>query len=127
MRHFRYEDEGFCDTGIYLRLRVFDCVRETPCGYWIEEPTDHDSKRRWVSKTAGKRYAYPTLTLAWYSYRRRKFKQLCHKERELARAQTINAWLDGQGRTPPVPLPSANFHQTNDVRIHAANNTLEPF
>lgn len=48
-----------------LTMTPFGAVRETPKGYWIASYYDGDKnnyigKTRWVSKTAKKRYAYPT-------------------------------------------------------------------
>ena len=107
MRHYRYDDLGFDYPT--LTLRVFNCVRETPCGYWIEETgLGASSKRRWVSKTSNKRYAYPSLTDAWHSYRIRKYGQQHHLIQHLRYVTRIVDYLEEQGHTPPIPLPPAN-------------------
>jgi hypothetical protein len=63
----------------------FELIKETPCGYWITDLFDHDHLyKRWVSKTARKRYAYPTREGALKSYIKRKEKQIVIMESDLS-------------------------------------------
>lgn len=50
-----------------IELREFDLVKETLKGYWI----DCIFKQKWISKTAVKRYAYPTKQEALTNFIRR--------------------------------------------------------
>jgi len=75
---YRYEDDQSRQRNIDLITMYLD--KETPCGYWITK--DHPDneyqflhrgeKRRWVSKTTRKRFAYPTKEQAMYNYIKRK-------------------------------------------------------
>lgn len=68
MEFYRYEAEqyavidhngDFTSPSIcspHLALRTFPLIKETPKGYWV----GRDWLKKWVSKTATKRYAYPT-------------------------------------------------------------------
>ena len=58
-----YEEEPFSlkmFPNIKLRIDSFSLVKETEKGYWIRSPYDSYGFKRWVSKTAKKRFAYPT-------------------------------------------------------------------
>ncbi len=76
---FRYEER--LDTrGVHVDIRVFNVVKETPCGYWIDlynglfEYDKHS--RKWVSKTAKRRFAYPTEHEALTNFKARKRRQI---------------------------------------------------
>ena len=73
MKFYRYEAEQYPETdrdGEYispkfphphLALKEFDLIKETEKGYWIGYAKDSFGLfRKWVSKTAVKRYAYLT-------------------------------------------------------------------
>ena len=64
MQFYRYDWD--------LVLRVFNLVKETQCGYWIEIEL---GKNKWVSKTSVKRFAYPTKREALNSFIARKKRQ----------------------------------------------------
>jgi hypothetical protein len=73
---YRYDDHqvaSFEDeigrTAIYLSEHQVE--KETPKGYWIGS-----YGKIWVSKTAKKRYAYPTKDEAWKSFQARKQRQI---------------------------------------------------
>ncbi len=73
MDFYRYEDGRFNERDIpVVRLVKLELVRETPHGYWIQESW---MEPRWVSKTARKRYAYPSQEQALHSYIARKTRQ----------------------------------------------------
>lgn len=66
---------------VKIRLIEFGLVKETPKGYWIREGYTPDDthflsdylcgKKKWVSKTSVKRYAYPTKEEAINNYIKR--------------------------------------------------------
>ena len=72
MKFYRYESQEYASMGIdgeyesssvphpRLELRTFEMVKETPKGYWISLYGLSYSKKRWISKTSRKRFAYPT-------------------------------------------------------------------
>ena len=98
---YRFDDLMY--DGGYVRLleRTFALDKETPCGYWIKDPdffgSDLDD-RRWVSKTARKRFAYPTRALAIKSFIARKRQQKRYMKIKYRRAeQAYDLGLDKQG------------------------------
>ena len=58
------EFENVTSTYRRLELATYPLIRETPKGYWI----GNEYSKRWVSKTARKRFAYPTTEQALDSY-----------------------------------------------------------
>lgn len=71
----------------------YDIVKETPCGYWINDwrfKNAHEINSiltHWVSKTNYKRYAYPTQQEALESYIKRKEKHIEYLNKSLIRAK----------------------------------------
>lgn len=65
---------------IKLQLQTYNLIKETPKGYWIGYgfPIEGklSSKGRWVSKTARKRYAFPTKEEALNNFIKRTEKRL---------------------------------------------------
>jgi hypothetical protein len=61
-----------------LELRVFNLYKETPKGYWIGygRLEELHSDKRWVSKTATKRFAYPTQEEALTNFIKRTEKRV---------------------------------------------------
>lgn len=64
-----------------LTLYTYNLYKETPKGYWIgygylTPDTSLRSDSRWVSKTAKKRYAYPTKEEALHNYIKRTEKRV---------------------------------------------------
>ena len=58
MKLYRYEYLVTDEEGtVELVCREYLVQKETPKGYWISMSW---SKKKWISKTARKRYAYPT-------------------------------------------------------------------
>lgn len=53
-----------------ISLNEYDIIGETPQGYWIDQVSGR-SFRTWVSKTARKRYAYPTPEEAMVNFIKR--------------------------------------------------------
>lgn len=56
-----------------LHVERYSVIRETPCGYWIRTLFT----KRWTSKTATRRFAYPTEKEALHNFIRRKQRQKC--------------------------------------------------
>jgi hypothetical protein len=120
VKFYRYEDVQYED-GPRIHEQVLYLVRETPCGYWISpnrhyNEQDEDKwfmaftdRKRWVSKTSIKRYAYPTKQEAMANFKARKRRQIDILEYRLNRAKIalqracegpeeakrMAPWLDG--------------------------------
>lgn len=70
----------YWNAGNTVYLDSDPVIRETPKGFWIKDPDDHnwvgrEQKERWVSNYTKKRFAYPTKEEAWLSFIRRKERQ----------------------------------------------------
>jgi hypothetical protein len=74
------------DGVIRLRVGTFSVIKETPGGYWIKVLGARNNKK-WVSKYARKRFAYPTEKEAFTSYRARKRRQIEILEARLEQAK----------------------------------------
>jgi len=90
-----------------IELRTFNLHKETPKGYWIgygHPDNGLQSHSQWVSKTAKKRYAYPTKEEAMNNYIKRTEKrikilksQLDSCEYALSKAKAmVTPMMDGQ-------------------------------
>lgn len=101
--HYRYRDV-LNEYGMTLVEEVYQVIRETPAGYWIqpyhgyrfagvEELDRAYANRKWnrecrfVLKQSGRRYCYPTKLEAMQSFGHRKAAQLKHAETSLAKAR----------------------------------------
>ena len=95
---YRYEESIFIDEQVKVLEKTFKLVKETPCGYWIKRIPEFYftlNKNHWVSKTARKRYAYPTKKEALNSFIARKGRQLEILNWQIARVeQALNIALD---------------------------------
>lgn len=58
-------------TTSHIYLKIYEITSITPCGYNI----DMYGKRKWVSNSSKKRFAYPTTDEAWKSFKIRKERQ----------------------------------------------------
>jgi len=78
MVFYRYYEQAYSTMigTIYIKVHEekFDMVKETECGYWIQTGFVFPRKK-WVSKTAKKRFAYPTKKEALDSFIKRKERQ----------------------------------------------------
>lgn|SRR5574343_273012 len=95
---YRYQDSLFRD-GVHVQLIVYVFEKETRCGWWITphlrwmrnlRPTLQrvvDTNKRWVSKTALKRHAYPDKEQALKNFVFRKRKQVAILKDRLSDAQ----------------------------------------
>lgn len=65
-------DAHSCGNQVYVALYSFPVTKRTASGYWIEVY----GRKRWVSATSKKRFAYPTREEAATSYKARKKRQI---------------------------------------------------
>ena len=93
---YRYSDSP-SHVGVWLQ--TFQVVKETPCGYWFaySEATPRELWR-WTSKTARRRFCYPTKEEAWNSYRIRKRKRVDHLQRDLNKTKQILSFVERQDK-----------------------------
>lgn len=89
---YRFED-SMDAFGVKVHPRKFKVIKETPCGYWIELFYWGDDKK-WVSKVARKRYAYPTKHEALTSFKARKKRQIEILEAQLNQARQSLRWTE---------------------------------
>lgn len=98
---YRYEDVSYSRYGNNVKIEElkFKVIRETPRGFWIKRSYDRNffhfeingEKDKWVSKTAFKRYAYPTREEAMVNFKARKVAQIRILEHQLNQAR--NAFI----------------------------------
>ena len=90
MNFYRYVDGEEYE----VCLKIYVLTKETPAGHWIQSAscigTQSDLKRRWVSKTSLKRFAYPTKKQALESYMYRKRMQILIYSRRLKVAEEFH-------------------------------------
>jgi len=85
MKFYRYDQINY-EYEAEVKLNEYALLKETPCGYWIlsdpiyyhviSKPMFADGNKRWISKTARKRFAYPTKAEALNSFKIRKERQI---------------------------------------------------
>ncbi len=79
MIFYRYESLNY-EYGPKLILKEFKGIKETPCGWWIGTEdvcfTLPEDRKRWVSMSAKKRYAYPTKEEAQVNFKARKIREI---------------------------------------------------
>lgn len=83
-----------------LSKRTFEVLGETPCGYWIKLFYWGDDKK-WVSKVARKRFAYPSEQEAMRSFKARKRRQIEILEGQLNHARQALHLADPTGEYQP--------------------------
>lgn len=90
MQFYRYEEQAEEDSWAPPKLLCYEysLERETIHGYWIVPQVGVycRMRRRWVSKTARKRYAYPSKAEALTALiaRKRRQKTICEYQIDLA-------------------------------------------
>lgn len=75
MNFYRYEHNRVDDSRVIIYFLEFILIKETKKGYWIKTRSISQPKK-WVSKTAKKRFAYPTKKEALESFEARKRRQI---------------------------------------------------
>jgi hypothetical protein len=104
---YRFEDI-VSTNGVQVIRRKFKVIKETPCGYWIQLYECFDDKK-WVSKVARKRFAYPVLDDAITNFRARKRRQIEILEAQLSVAKAALRWADPTGIFQPRPQRRGGF------------------
>lgn len=86
-------EEGSSECNLRIELRRYYVVATTRCGLWLSSSPIPPSwaKRRILYPSARRPWAWPTIPLAWESYRARKKWQVGHLEYQLSRAQRARA------------------------------------
>lgn len=71
------------------RVDKYEVVKETPEGYWVRlyGGVYMSGFKRWMNKTARRRFAHETVADAYRAFVLRKDYHVAHIERELARAR----------------------------------------
>lgn len=92
---YRFDDTSTL-MGIQVKKRKFRVIKETPCGYWISLFESFDDKK-WVSKVAKKRYAYPTDIEALTSFKARKRRQIEILQAQINQAKAALSFADPSG------------------------------
>jgi hypothetical protein len=94
---YLYRFEDYENTlGVHVRKREFKVIKETPCGYWIKLFYSFNDKK-WVSKVAKKRYAYPSEQEAMINFKARKRRQIEILSAQLRTAKSALEWADPTG------------------------------
>ena len=88
---YRYEDQWYGYGRVKVCEKKFKVLRETSKGYWIIPDYNYvgagENYKKWVSKTAFKRYAYPNRQQALFNFKYRKFYQIRILERQIEKAK----------------------------------------
>jgi len=103
MKFYRYEAVSYASMdhdgeyvmprypNVKLELREYELHKETPKGYWIGYGYPWDGllkgHSRWVSKTARKRFAYPTKEEALTNYIKRTERRVKILKAQLLRSE----------------------------------------
>ena len=117
---YRFFDGGKDESGwldghpdyIHPHIQTYRIFKTTPCGYWFEKWAGSyccANGLKFTRKGTGKRYAYPTVTLALESYRLRKQLHLCHAHRSLAMAKTMLTIINNPNFDPEDCFPQVIF------------------
>ena len=121
MTFYRVIDSFCCVDGfavVKTSVQEYSSVKQTPCGHWIVAanaifPGGHVfGKKRWVSLTGRKRFAYPTVSLALESWRERK---AAHVRILTARLDVAHAALLLSEKDDPLRHPG----------VHTKTNLIE--
>ena len=88
MNLYRFEDTLHADR-VHIYEHSYRVLKETPCGYWIDI-----FKKKWVSKVAKKRYAYPTRFEAMTNFKARKKRQIQILSAQLDNAKAALYYFD---------------------------------
>lgn len=103
-------------AGPYIYLEQYRVAAYTSKGYWIHLlrgfAIRDDSPRKWVSATARKRFAYPTIEEARNSFLERAKRRVVHCERHLHQALAVLRYFEATPEAGPVPgyYPPSMWH-----------------
>ena len=101
MKFYRYVDQAY-ESRVKIREDILYLIKETPRGYWISYDPYYNNKdihfigerKRWVSKTSRKRFAYPTREEAKVSFKARKAHQIKILTYQLHNAKEAAVYAD---------------------------------
>jgi len=115
---WRITEDDYGEGQVVLRCDAYRVKRHTPCGVWLQDPLyfRRGKSERWVSKTARKRFAYPTKMLALESYRARKRRQIDYAKRTLLMARKALQMTE-DWRTEEVIKTSMTFLYDNLIEV----------
>jgi hypothetical protein len=85
---------------IGMWCREYRLKEETPKGYWIVNAEGVEYDRKWVSKTAKKRYAYPTKREAMDSFLARTKRRISILNRQAKECEAAIAAAEREPLTP---------------------------
>ena len=99
MELYRYRDVQYADGLLVIHLETYETIKETPCGYWVlpESAVGYIGllyRKKWVSKTSRKRFAYPTKAEALNSLKARRERQIVYAKSSLNHAQKVLAQIE---------------------------------
>lgn len=89
--YYRYVDHRMIDRGPFIVLERYPVIRETPKGVWLALGF---GDRRFVLRTARKRWACPTEDEALESFKARKRRQCRILRAQLKHAATALAQVE---------------------------------
>ena len=118
---YRYDTRGSGTSSIALWCSEYQAQKETPQGWWIQVWVNGKLTKKWVSKTARKRYAYQTKELALNSFIKRKKTMIAHLENNLAVTQTaveLATLIQKGGKTDLDSLPNPAYIVVHSFEWH---------
>ena len=91
---FRYNDAtSWFDNEPDYQLDRFPVLRKTPRGVWLS----NYGEEKFCLNDSRRRFAYPTVELAFDSYQHRKAKQQFYLERDLTKVTKMLARMKREG------------------------------
>jgi hypothetical protein len=99
---YRYEVSNYYDGSFSINLYRFTVLKKTLKGVWLKMP--YGEKDKFVLNIARKRYAYPTIDLAWNSFRIRAFRRLEHLNNQHRFATRVNDAVKDMKEPPKLPV-----------------------
>jgi hypothetical protein len=112
-----YEEDYSADYRVHIDTRKYKVLRLTPRGAWIQTACSPSrGLQRFVLCKGKKKYAYPTLELAWESFLIRKQRriqylreQIEYAQSALAHSSSCSFWISrtAQGDNPFAIRPDA--------------------
>lgn len=102
--------------GMEIELLRYPVQKETPKGVWVFDPYVY--KRRWISLSSRKAFAYSTYTAAMNSFKIRNAKHIGHLERSLKEAKLAKEAL----AEPDLYKSASTFHERMRQRSKEPRN-----
>lgn len=111
---YRYNYTTY-DSNTKLYYHKYEIVKHTPCGWWI-----HDwsyNKKRWVSKTSHKKYAYPTKEAAFKSFKLRKSLETKYLRQRLEYLKEIFRQISNKSATIETIEEQKSFYEILELEF----------